>query len=138
MWKATSRVSYFCLGWLMLALGVIGAFVPLMPTTIFVILASWFFARSSPRLAAWLVDHPRFGATLRAWHGTGAVPRQAKVMACIGMTVGFVLFWIGAHPGFWLAAIVAALMLASALYVVTRPAPIESSSEARRGKRLCT
>jgi hypothetical protein len=59
-------------------------------------------------------------------------------MACIGMTVGFVLFWIGAHPGFWLAAIVAALMLASALYVVTRPAPIESSSEARRGKRLCT
>lgn len=137
MWKATWRVSYLCLGWLMLVLGIVGAFVPLMPTTIFLILASWFFARSSPRLEAWLMDHPRFGATLRAWRTTGAVPRYAKVMACVGMTMGFVLFLISAHPGFSLAAIVAGLMLISALYVVTRPAPIEPSSETQRGKRLC-
>jgi uncharacterized membrane protein YbaN (DUF454 family) len=117
------RIPYFCLGWLMLALGVIGAFLPLMPTTIFLILASWFFARSSSRLEAWLLAHPRFGATLRAWNETGAVPRGAKATACIGMTTGFVMFWIGAHPSLWLALAVAAALLASALYVLTRPTP---------------
>ncbi len=53
----------------MVMLGFIGALVPLMPTTIFLILAAWFFARSSPRLEAWLMHHPRFGATLRNWAG---------------------------------------------------------------------
>jgi uncharacterized membrane protein YbaN (DUF454 family) len=129
-----TRVSYFCLGWLMVALGFIGAFVPLMPTTVFLILASWFFARSSPRLEAWLLGHPRFGATLRAWHETGAVPRGAKVMACIGMTAGFVLFCIGAHPGLWLALLVAGVMLASALYVVSRPSPASARVDARTQK----
>ena len=86
MWRGVSRVSYLCLGWAMLALGFVGVVVPLMPTTIFLILASWFFARSSPRVEAWLIGHPRFGATLRAWNETGAVPRQAKIMACIGMS----------------------------------------------------
>jgi uncharacterized protein len=117
------RGLYMVLGCLMVALGIVGAFLPLMPTTIFLILASWFFARSSPRLEAWLLDHPRFGTTLRAWNDTGAVSRRAKAMACIGMTAGFVLFMIGAHPGLWLALSVAAVMLASAFYVVSRPSP---------------
>lgn len=117
------RIPYLCLGWAMVTLGFIGAFLPLMPTTIFLILASWFFARSSPRLETWLLDHPRFGPILRAWNDTGAVSGYAKVAACIGMIAGFVLFWISAHPGFWLAVLVAAPMLASAVYVVTRPSP---------------
>ncbi len=137
MWKVTARASYFCLGWLMLALGIVGAFVPLMPTTIFLIIASWFFARSSPRLDAWLMSHPRFGPALRAWNTAGAIPRNAKIMACLGMTVGFGLFWIGAHPGFWLAAFVAGLLLACALYVATRPAPPEVALEVLEEKRSC-
>lgn len=115
------RILYFCLGWLMVMLGVIGAFLPLMPTTVFLILAAWLFARSSPRLEAWLLGHPRLGATLRVWNETGAIPRAAKVMACIGMTTGFALFWIGVHPSLWSALAVAAALLASALYVLTRP-----------------
>lgn len=131
------RIPYLCLGWAMVMLGLIGAFLPLMPTTIFLILASWFFARSSPRLEAWLLDHPRFGATLRAWNDDGAIPRYAKVMACIGMAVGFGLFWVGAHPSLWLALLVAASMLASALYVVTRPAPPDATGKGCEEKRQC-
>ncbi len=125
------RVPYLCLGWAMVALGFIGAFLPLMPTTIFLILASWFFARSSPRLEAWVLDHPRFGPTLRAWNEAGAVSGYAKVAACVGMTAGFTLFWIGAHPSFWLATLVAVPMLASAAYVVTRPAPRDATLKQR-------
>ncbi len=121
----------------MLALGFVGVVVPLMPTTIFINLAAWCFARSSPRLEAWLLSHPRFGPTLRAWNESGAVSRRAKIMACVGMAAGFALFWIGAHPRFWLAAVVAGLLLASAFYVVTRPAPSERADHGLEEKRSC-
>ena len=117
----------------MVLLGVIGAVLPLMPTTIFLIMAAWFFARSSPRLEAWLMGHPRFGASLRAWRDTGSISVHAKAMACAGMAVGFVAFWLGMHPGIWLAGAAAAFLIASAAYVLSRPtAPPDAS---RNGPR---
>lgn len=117
------RAGFVALGCLMLLLGFVGAFLPVMPTTIFLILAAWFFARSSPRLEAWLLDHPRFGPGLRRWREEGAVPRRAKWMAWLGMAAGYALFLLVAQPGAWLAAGVAAVMIASGLYVGTRPEP---------------
>lgn len=117
------RTFFFSLGCLMVALGLIGALLPLMPTTIFLILAAGCFARSSPACELWLLEHPRFGPTLRGWREEGAISRQAKGMACVGMTVGFLLFCIGAHPSVWLLVSVAAVMLASGVYVVSRPQP---------------
>ena len=105
----------------MVALGAIGAVVPLMPTTIFLIAAAACFAHSSPRLEAWLLDHPRFGPTLRDWRVRGAISRPAKLTACAGMAVGFIVFWVGSHPSVLLAAVVAGLLLTSALCVVSRP-----------------
>jgi uncharacterized membrane protein YbaN (DUF454 family) len=115
------RVVYFCMGCVMVALGVIGMVMPLMPGAVFLIAAAWCFARSSPRLEAWLLNHPQFGKTLRDWRSDGAIPRPAKMMACAGMTFGFVVFWFSADPSLWLAAGVAVLFLACAAYVVTRP-----------------
>ena len=115
------RVVYFCMGCVMVALGAIGAVTPLLPTTIFLIAAAWCFARSSPRLEAWLLNHPQFGKTLRDWRSDGAISRPAKMMACAGMTFGFVVFWFSSDPSLPLAAGVAALLLASAGYVVSRP-----------------
>ncbi len=105
----------------MLMLGIIGAFLPVMPTTIFIILAAWFFARSSPRFEARLLAHPQFGPLIIKWRERGAIPPRAKFYACCGMVLGYGLFWWGAHPGIWLAIAVAIFMLASALYVLSRP-----------------
>lgn len=122
------RIVYFCLGWVMVALGVIGAVTPLLPTTIFLIIAAACFARSSPRLEAWLLDHPIFGRALRDWRASGSIPRAAKAMACAGMTLGFVIFWIVAKPSLSLALFVAAMLFACAAYVVSRPATVDKDS----------
>ncbi len=119
--SAGKRALYGVLGFVMLALGIIGAFLPVMPTTIFIILAAWFFARSSPRLEARLLRDPRFGPLIVKWRERGAIPPKAKLYACLGMTVGYGLFWWGAHPGPLLAIAVTIFMLGSAAYVLSRP-----------------
>lgn len=123
MGQRSLQTGWLVLGLILVGLGCIGAFVPLMPTTIFLILAAACFARSSPRLEAWLLNHPRFGATLRAWRAEGAVPRRAKIAACLGMAVGYSLFWLVVRPGLWLGLVVAVAMAACALFVASRPSP---------------
>ena len=111
------------LGLLLVGVGFVGIFVPLLPTTDFMLLALPCFARSSPRLEAWLLGHPRFGPSLRAWRAERAVPRSAKVAACLGMAVGFALFWFHLHPGPVLSCGVGTLMLFWAIWIIRRPEP---------------
>lgn len=115
------RGVYLAAGLLFVALGFVGAFLPVLPTTPFLILAAACFARSSRRLESWLLDHSRFGPTLRDWRERGAIPRRAKMMSLAGTTAGFVLFWLGNHPGPLLVSAVAALMLSGLAFVFTRP-----------------
>lgn len=107
----------------MVALGFIGALLPVMPTTIFLILAVACFARSSPRLERWLLDHPRYGTPLRLWREQGAISGKGKAFAGAGMAIGYALFLYGARPSWPLALIVAGLFAASAAYVLSRPRP---------------
>jgi len=116
------RLIYIGLGWVFVALGVIGLILPMMPGAVFLIVAAWCFARSSPRFEAWLLDHPTYGKPLRDWRAAGAIPRSGKIMACAGMTFGFVTFCYTVAPSLPLALAVAAGFLACAVYVVSRPA----------------
>src|SRR6202008_2576137 len=86
------RQFNLALGMISLAIGIIGAFVPLLPTTIFLIIAAFFFGRSSARLEGWLLDHPHLGPGIVAWRRDRAISRGSKLMACSGMATGFVIF----------------------------------------------
>ena len=79
------RYLLLATGWLSVALGVLGIFLPVLPTTPFVLLAAWAAARSSPRLLRWLETHTVFAPMIRDWRRGGVVSRRAKWMASLMM-----------------------------------------------------
>lgn len=109
-------------GWVFVGLGIIGAFLPVMPTTIFMIAALACFAKASPRFEQWLLAHPRFGPPLRAWREEGAISTRAKRIAVISMAVSWIIVVVTSH-GVLIALVVGAVLIAVATYVWTRPLP---------------
>jgi uncharacterized membrane protein YbaN (DUF454 family) len=93
MLKKTWCGVMIALGWLALALGFVGVFLPLLPTTPFVLLAAFFFSRGSERLHRWLRDHPRFGSYVRDWEAEQVIPPVGKYAGTLMMlpSVGYAL-----------------------------------------------
>jgi len=118
--SALAVLVYRAIGMAALGLGVAGAFLPLLPTTIFLIIAAWAFGKSAPKLRARLYAHKRFGPTLRAWDQRGAIPPRAKVAALVGMTISWVVLTLTTHRP-WLSAVVGVVLIGCAAYVLTRP-----------------
>jgi uncharacterized membrane protein YbaN (DUF454 family) len=114
------RPLFLAGGVVLTVVGVIGLVTPGWPGTIFLILAAGCFARSSPRLEAWLLRHPRLGPSVVAWRENGAIPRKIKLVAIGSMIVSFVIVLLVHLPVLW-TAIVGVSLLASALYVGSRP-----------------
>jgi uncharacterized membrane protein YbaN (DUF454 family) len=85
---AIGRVIFASLGVVCIAFGVVGVFVPGLPTTEFVLAASFLFARSSPRLQYWLESNRWFGPTLRRFRETRGMPRKTKMLALASMWIG--------------------------------------------------
>lgn len=85
--RHTWRALWIALGVLALATGIAGIFLPLLPTTPFVLLAAFCFARGSTRCETWLLTHPRFGPMVRNWRARRAVPLRAKQLASAMMVV---------------------------------------------------
>ncbi|NJS13958.1 MAG: DUF454 domain-containing protein [Sphingopyxis sp.] len=102
------RVLYLIGGWLALLLAGIGIALPLLPTVPLVILAAFCFARSSPRLEAWLMQHPQMGPHISAWRTRGAVSRRGKYAAALAFAVGIATSLVFAPWPWPLAPIVAA------------------------------
>lgn len=119
--SAASRALFLVLGLFFTGLGFVGAFLPVLPTVPFLILAAACFTRSSARLERWLLDHPQFGPLLRDWRERGAIPVRAKWMAAGGCAFGFALFLWGSSPGWPLTLVVLAVMGFGVIFVFTRP-----------------
>lgn len=82
------------LGSVSLVLGLIGVFLPLLPTTPFVLLSAWCFLRASPQAHSWLRRQPLFGKALTDWEEKGAIARRTKWIAISTIFVSLVVIWL--------------------------------------------
>ncbi|WP_355661389.1 YbaN family protein [Halomonas salifodinae] len=116
------RPGYLVLAWISFGLGMIGVFVPLMPTTCFLLLAVWAASRGSPRFARWIREHPRFGPPVVAWEEERAIPRPAKRLAVImlGASILVLFFTLGL---LWLKVTIIGGLLLLGVWIHTRPEP---------------
>lgn len=115
------RIALMAAGLGFVALGVVGIFLPVLPTTPFLLLAAACFARSSEPLHRWLLGRPRLGPLIRDWETHGVIPRAAKLRATllIAATVGLTLAFAPAPP--WAKAAVVATVLGAQAFIWTRP-----------------
>lgn len=117
------RMAYLVLAYVATVLGIAGIFLPLLPTTPFLLVAVWAASRGSQRLHDWIYGQPRFAKLLNDWHQQGAVPTSAKLLATAMMIASLsFLAWSGYHWGFLLAMGLMFLLLGTFLW--TRPNPL--------------
>jgi uncharacterized membrane protein YbaN (DUF454 family) len=130
MLVGTKRLLCIGGGLVSLGLAVAGAVLPLLPTTPFLLLAVFCFARSSPRLHGWLMSHQQFGPIIEAWRRERAIPASAKRAAYVAMGAVLALSWLLGVPV--VVLVVQALVLAaSALFIATRQTARPRSAEPR-------
>ena len=93
--SAGVRLGYTALGLFFVGLGIVGAFLPVMPTTCFMLAALWAFSKGSPRLHRWLWEHERLGGSLRRWRDHQCIPVSAKFAAILSMSgsMTYLLLW---------------------------------------------
>ncbi len=115
------RWIYMGIGWLFFGLGLIGAFLPVLPTTPFMILALWCFSKSSPRFQHWLYEHRVFGPPLRRWHEHRVIAPGAK-MASVGAMAASFAYLVFFTQATWPVLLpTGGLMLFGACYILTKP-----------------
>lgn len=115
-----TRFFWVSVGLLAVALGVVGAVLPLLPTTPFLLLAAFCFARSSPRLQAWIEDHHIFGPMILNWRRYGSIDRRAKRLAVLFMAAAFALS-IAMRLPIWALIGQGGILLAVSIFLLTRP-----------------
>lgn len=111
---------YLSLGWANIGLGIIGVVVPLLPTTPFLLLASFCFARGSNRVHAWLMDHPHLGPPIHEWRKHRAISRRAKWSGTLAMLAVLGLSALLQAPK-WILGLQAAALAAIGSFLWTRP-----------------
>lgn len=123
MRRRASRYLYLLAGSLFCALGIIGMLLPLMPTTVFMLLALACLGRGSPDLAQALLHHRWLGAPLRHWQAERCIPPRLQFVACLSMVGGFVLLASRAPDTLLLCLACVLIMagMASVLLQASRP-----------------
>ncbi|PTQ66674.1 YbaN family protein [Pseudomonas sp. GV071] len=111
------RYALLTLGWLSVVLGVVGIFLPVLPTTPFLLLAAACFARSSERFYRWLVDHPKLGPWIRDYLDGNGIPLRGKVYA-IGLMWLSISFSCYLVPMFWARTFMLTSAVCVTIYIV--------------------
>ena len=116
MRQQMKKTVYMTLGFLFILLGLLGVFLPLLPTTPFIILSAFFFSQSSERCHQWLLNNKIFGPILYNWEKSRCIPYFAKVLSFSMISV-FGTVSVITLPFVWLK-VVTVLLISYACYFI--------------------
>ena len=106
-----------------LLLGAVGVITPILPTTPFVLLAAFCYARSSPRFYNWLMNHRWFGPSLRDWVSNRGIRLKSKIIAIATLTITMAVSVLFVVPLMAVKIGMTVVGLAVAIYIASRPNP---------------
>jgi uncharacterized membrane protein YbaN (DUF454 family) len=115
------RLVLICCGWLSVAAGVVGIFLPLVPTVPFLLLAAACFARSSERFHRWLLEHAFLGPPIRDYLVYGGIPRRVRRIALSMVWVSFPASAFFFAQAMWLKIALLIIATGITLYLVRLP-----------------
>ena len=119
--NAVNRRLWVFLGFVMTTLGVIGAILPGMPTTIFILIAVWAFSKGNPAFAAYLESHRFFGPPIEEWKRNRAIPLKAKISAVCMMGLSLTALLIWSELSVYTLVFIGGVMGAAATWIMSRP-----------------
>ena len=114
------KLLLFTLAWISFGLGVIGAFLPILPTTPFLILSAYLFSKSSPKFHAWILTLPMAGEAIREWRDERVIRPRAKILCSVMLLISLFLIWQFAKVHLVIRLIASLIMVSVGIFVVTR------------------
>lgn len=111
---------FIILGYIFLALGIIGIPLPILPTTPFLLLAAVCFSKGSPKIHSWLLNHRLFGPPLRKWEEDNAISIYAKIIATTSVVLAFSLKIIALNISITFKVIIGFFLLLLLIYIWSR------------------
>lgn len=126
------KAFFLSVGFMTTGLGIIGLFLPLMPTTCFLIVAVWAFSKSKPEFSQWILQHPQFGPAINHWLEHKAISRETKCKISLSIVIGFSLSLLIMTPSIMVSALMISGMLVLLSYINTR-AELNTKEEPKMG-----
>jgi uncharacterized membrane protein YbaN (DUF454 family) len=123
------KITFLILGHLCLVLGIIGAFLPIMPTTPFLLLAAFFYSKSSDKLHLWLTNHKYLGPPLRDWQERGVIGMKAKILATVMILLVLIFRFPTLKVQLAIKILAGTVLMGVLIFIWTRPSKVTASQD---------
>ena len=114
------KYIYLTLGSVSLLLGIIGAFLPLLPTTVFLLMAAFFYERGSERFHNWLINHRVFGPPIVDWRRHQVIRTPHKMLATFTMLIGAYFVYSRPNIPLWVQVLYSLIIAGVLSFIWTR------------------
>lgn len=132
MSETFTKYFFAAIGVLATSLGVIGLFLPLMPTTCFLIVAVWAFSKSNPAISEIILKNPQFGPAISNWMNHKSIDKKSKCTISFSIVIGFAITLLISTPSLVISALLISGMLMLLLYINTRAENIRTINVAEQ------
>lgn len=122
------KISFLLLGHLCLVLGILGAFLPVLPTTPFLLLAAFLYSQSSPKLHNWILSHKYMGPSLRDWHERGVIGIKSKIIATLMILLVLFLRFPSLNLNIGILFFATSILIGVLVFIWSRPSSVEEKN----------